>query len=65
MGNSVRPKGWALTEEYLASHLEDEPWTPKLSYYTALVRRLVLGGFAKDYIWNFNIQRNMSTFICF
>ena len=41
VGNSVRPAGWALTEEYLATPPEDVTWTPGLSYYTALIRRLV------------------------
>lgn len=42
VGNSVKPKGWALTEEYLATPLEEITWSPKLSYYTALIKRLVL-----------------------
>ncbi|KAF2353316.1 Mediator complex subunit Med23 [Trinorchestia longiramus] len=42
IGNSVKPKGWALSEEYLATPTEEITWTPKLSYYTALIRRLVL-----------------------
>ena len=43
VGNSVRPKGWALTEEYLATPPEEVTWAPKSSYYVALVKRLVLG----------------------
>ncbi|KAA0195993.1 hypothetical protein HAZT_HAZT000789 [Hyalella azteca] len=42
IGNSVKPKGWALTEEYLATPPEEITWVPKPSYYTALIRRLVL-----------------------
>ncbi|XP_042237503.1 mediator of RNA polymerase II transcription subunit 23-like [Homarus americanus] len=40
----IRPQGWALTEayrQYLARPQEDIAWNPALSYYTALVRRLV------------------------
>ncbi|XP_063877362.1 mediator of RNA polymerase II transcription subunit 23-like [Scylla paramamosain] len=40
----IRPQGWALTEayrQYLARPPDDITWNPELSYYTALVRRLV------------------------
>lgn len=40
----IRPPGWALTEayrQYLSRPAEDIGWNPGLSYYTALVRRLV------------------------
>lgn len=40
----IRPQGWALTEayrQYLARPPDDIVWNPGLSYYTALVRRLV------------------------
>lgn len=40
----IRPTNWALTEEYrqyLSRPPEDIAWNPGLSYYTALVRRLV------------------------
>lgn len=42
VGNSVKPAGWALTEEYLATPPEAVTWSPALPYYTALVKRLVL-----------------------
>ncbi|KAK4327235.1 hypothetical protein Pmani_002291 [Petrolisthes manimaculis] len=40
----IRPTNWALTEayrQYLTRPPEDIAWNPGLSYYTALVRRLV------------------------
>ena len=41
--HEVKPKGWALTEEFIEylSSPADDTWSPPRSYYTNLVKRLV------------------------
>jgi len=41
ISNSVKPKGWALTQTYQEVPVDDIEWTPPPSYYRALLSRLV------------------------